>query len=49
MLPCQCLQAGEVVFAEVLQDPSGRSKGCGIVEFASAMQVIKTSISNFEK
>jgi RNA recognition motif-containing protein len=28
-------QAGEVVHADVLKEPSGRSKGCGIVEFAS--------------
>lgn len=28
--------AGEVLFAEVLVTPSGQSKGCGIVEFATA-------------
>jgi RNA recognition motif-containing protein len=28
-------QAGEVVHADVMKEPSGRSKGCGIVEFAS--------------
>jgi RNA recognition motif-containing protein len=29
-------QAGEVVSADVLQLPNGRSKGCGIVEYATA-------------
>lgn len=28
-------QAGEVVRAEVMKEPDGRSKGCGIVEFAN--------------
>lgn len=28
--------AGEVVHAEVMTEPSGRSKGCGIVEYAKA-------------
>lgn len=27
---------GDVVFAEVMTDPDGRSKGCGIVEYATA-------------
>jgi RNA recognition motif-containing protein len=27
--------AGEVVFAEVITEPSGRSKGCGIVQYAT--------------
>jgi len=27
-------QAGEVLFAEVLKNPDGRSKGCGIVEYS---------------
>jgi len=31
-------EAGEVVFAEVLTEPSGRSKGCGIVEYATPAQ-----------
>jgi len=31
-------QAGEVVFAEVMSEPDGRSKGCGIVEFATAAE-----------
>lgn len=38
-------QAGEVVFAEVMTEPDGRSKGCGIVEFASpeeAQEAIST-------
>jgi len=37
--------AGNVVFAEVLADPTGRSKGCGIVEYATrsdAIRAIKT-------
>jgi len=29
-------QAGDVTFAEVMQEADGRSKGCGIVEFANA-------------
>jgi RNA recognition motif-containing protein len=29
------IEAGEVVRAEVIKEPSGRSKGCGIVEFAT--------------
>jgi len=29
-------QAGEVAYAEVMSESDGRSKGCGIVEFASA-------------
>ena len=29
-------QAGEVLHADVLHEPSGRSKGCGLVSFASA-------------
>jgi RNA recognition motif-containing protein len=29
------LEAGDVVRAEVIKEPSGRSKGCGIVEFAT--------------
>lgn len=29
------VEAGEVVRAEVIKEPNGRSKGCGIVEFAS--------------
>jgi hypothetical protein len=33
------LQAGEVVFAEVLTEASGRSKGCGIVEYSSREMV----------
>ncbi|ORY50434.1 hypothetical protein BCR33DRAFT_529482 [Rhizoclosmatium globosum] len=28
-------KVGEVVFADVLTQPSGRSKGCGIVEYAT--------------
>ncbi len=28
--------AGNVTYAEVMQEPDGRSKGCGIVEFADA-------------
>lgn len=28
--------AGEVSFAEVMQEPDGRSKGCGVVEFKSS-------------
>lgn len=28
--------AGEVSFAEVMQEPDGRSKGCGVVEFESS-------------
>ncbi|KAL2109554.1 hypothetical protein VUR80DRAFT_2298 [Thermomyces stellatus] len=31
-------QAGEVLFAEVLQLPNGMSKGCGIVEYATREQ-----------
>jgi len=30
--------AGEVLFAEVMMGPDGRSKGCGIVEYATAVQ-----------
>uniref|UniRef100_A0A7S4IV91 RRM domain-containing protein n=1 Tax=Odontella aurita TaxID=265563 RepID=A0A7S4IV91_9STRA len=30
--------AGEVVFAEVMKEHDGRSKGCGIVEFATAAE-----------
>ena len=29
-------QAGEVSFAEVMNEADGRSKGCGIVEFSTA-------------
>ena len=29
---------GEVLFSEILKDPDGRSKGCGIVEFATREQ-----------
>ncbi|GMH60999.1 hypothetical protein TrRE_jg11760, partial [Triparma retinervis] len=38
-------QAGDVTFAEVMQEADGRSKGCGIVEFANngaAQQAIST-------
>jgi len=28
-------QAGEVTFADVMMEPSGRSKGCGVVEYAT--------------
>eukprot|EP01104_Vermistella_antarctica_P000420 TRINITY_DN1055_c0_g1_i1.p1 TRINITY_DN1055_c0_g1~~TRINITY_DN1055_c0_g1_i1.p1 ORF type:complete len:157 (+),score=29.90 TRINITY_DN1055_c0_g1_i1:1253-1723(+) len=28
-------QAGEVTYADIFQDESGRSKGCGVVEFTS--------------
>ena len=31
-------QAGDVVFAEVMSEPDGRSKGCGIAEFATAAE-----------
>jgi len=31
-------QAGEVLHADVLHEPSGRSKGCGLVSFASAAE-----------
>ena len=34
-LKTHMLQAGRVVFADVLQD-DGRSKGCGIVRYATA-------------
>ncbi len=30
---------GEVVHADVLTGPDGRSKGCGLVEFSSPEQV----------
>lgn len=29
-------QAGKVLRADILQEPSGRSKGCAIVEYATA-------------
>ncbi len=32
-------QAGEVLYADVLTSSDGRSRGCGVVEFASADQV----------
>lgn len=38
-------QCGEVVYADVFVDESGRSKGCGIVEYATrqeAVQAVKT-------
>jgi RNA recognition motif-containing protein len=38
-------QAGEVLHAEVIMELNGRSKGCGIVEFATdeaAQEAIKT-------
>ena len=31
-------EVGDVLYAEVLIEPSGRSKGCGIVEYANASQ-----------
>ena len=31
-------QAGNVVHADVMQEPSGRSKGCGLVSFNSAAE-----------
>ena len=34
-------QAGDVVYAEVLEEDSGRSKGCGIVEYSSASDAQK--------
>jgi RNA recognition motif-containing protein len=34
-------QAGDVLYADVLYDPSGKSKGCGIVEFGSPEQAEK--------
>jgi len=37
-------QAGEVLFAEVLKNPDGRSKGCGIVEFSQPSEA-KEAIS----
>eukprot|EP00428_Durinskia_dybowskii_P044113 CAMPEP_0170343062 /NCGR_PEP_ID=MMETSP0116_2-20130129/72700_1 /TAXON_ID=400756 /ORGANISM="Durinskia baltica, Strain CSIRO CS-38" /LENGTH=440 /DNA_ID=CAMNT_0010596703 /DNA_START=55 /DNA_END=1377 /DNA_ORIENTATION=- len=37
-------QAGEVVHAEVMCEPSGRSKGCGVVEYATE-QDAQTAIS----
>lgn len=37
-------QAGEVLFAEVLKNPDGRSKGCGIVEFSEPSEA-KEAIS----
>ena len=38
-------QAGEVVYCDVMKEPDGRSKGCGIVEFSTseeAQEAIKT-------
>jgi RNA recognition motif-containing protein len=32
-------QAGEVLYADVLTSSDGRSRGCGVVEFATADQV----------
>jgi hypothetical protein len=32
-------QAGEVLYADVLTSGDGRSRGCGVVEFATADQV----------
>merc|ERR1719410_1986800 len=37
-------QAGEVLFAEVMTEPDGRSKGCGIVEYAQPSEA-KEAIS----
>lgn len=37
-------QAGEVVHAEVMSEPSGRSKGCGVVEYATEQEA-QTAIS----
>ncbi|KAJ3202311.1 hypothetical protein HDU82_007447 [Entophlyctis luteolus] len=34
-------QAGDVVFADVLTLPGGRSKGCGVVEFATAEEAAR--------
>jgi len=31
-------QAGEVLYAEVLKNPDGRSKGCGIVEYSQSSE-----------
>ena len=33
-----CKTAGSVVHADVMMEPDGRSKGCGIVQFASARE-----------
>jgi len=30
------MEAGRVVYSEVYMEPNGRSKGCGVVEFADA-------------
>ena len=38
-------QAGEVIRAEIMQGPGGRSKGCGIVEFSTADEA-RYAISN---
>jgi len=38
-------EAGDVVYAEVMTEPDGRSKGCGIVEYSSpeeAQEAIST-------
>lgn len=35
-------QAGEVLYADVLTSGDGRSRGCGVVEFATADQVRHT-------
>ena len=42
--------AGNVLYADVLSRPDGRSKGCGIVEFETAEQSLKaiSLLSNSE-
>ena len=38
VLPIKLIIAGEVVHADILQLPNGMSKGCGIVEYATASE-----------
>jgi RNA recognition motif-containing protein len=43
-------QVGQVVRADILEEPNGRSKGCGIVEFQSPSDAIQAveSLNNSE-
>ena len=42
-------QAGDVLYADVLTSGDGRSRGCGVVEFATADQVRRCFAANYFK